>query len=85
METQKRNGLILQSDKIVDELYYFKDILSVGEPRLTRLVSENLLNGLVFPILFSLLALKNNNVRWENFLQTSLPSILDSWFCTFLY
>jgi protein CLEC16A len=63
MENQKRrNGLILQSDKIVDELYYFKDILSVGKPHLTRLVTENLLNGLVFPVLISLLALKNNDV-----------------------
>ncbi|XP_039683067.1 protein TRANSPARENT TESTA 9 isoform X2 [Medicago truncatula] len=62
VETQtRRNGLILQSDKIADELYYFKDILSVGKPRLTRLVTENLLNGLVFPILFSLLASKNND------------------------
>ncbi|WJX17889.1 hypothetical protein P8452_07748 [Trifolium repens] len=62
MENQKRrNGLILQSDKIVDELYYFKDILSVGKPHLTRLVTENLLNGLVFPVLISLLALKNND------------------------
>ncbi|KAK2400915.1 protein TRANSPARENT TESTA [Trifolium repens] len=62
MENQKRrNRLILQSDKIVDELYYFKDILSVGKPHLTRLVTENLLNGLVFPVLISLLALKNND------------------------
>ncbi|WJX11443.1 hypothetical protein P8452_02058 [Trifolium repens] len=62
MENQKRrNGLILQSDKIVDELYYFKDILGVGKPHLTRLVTENLLNGLVFPVLISLLALKNND------------------------
>ncbi|XP_061359448.1 protein TRANSPARENT TESTA 9-like isoform X2 [Gastrolobium bilobum] len=62
MDTEKRrNGLILESDKVVDELYYFKDILSVGECRLTRLVTENLLNGLVFPLLFSLLASNNNN------------------------
>ncbi|XP_058771275.1 protein TRANSPARENT TESTA 9-like isoform X3 [Vicia villosa] len=62
METQKRkNELILQSDKIVDELYYFKDILSVGKPRLTKLVTENLLNGLVFPALFSLLVSKDND------------------------
>ncbi|KAK7278721.1 hypothetical protein RJT34_23757 [Clitoria ternatea] len=62
MDSQKRrNGLILESDKIVDELYYFKDILNIGEPRLTRLVTETLLNGLVFPILFSLLVSKNNN------------------------
>lgn len=64
MDTKKRrNGLILQSDKIVDELYFLKDILNVGEPHLTRLVTENLLNGLVFPVLFSLLASKDNNVR----------------------
>ncbi|CAI8602399.1 unnamed protein product [Vicia faba] len=62
IETQKRkNRLILQSDKIVDELYYFKDILSVGKPRLTKLVTENLLNGLVFPALFSLLVSKDND------------------------
>ncbi|KAH1262577.1 Protein TRANSPARENT TESTA 9 [Glycine max] len=48
-----------------DELHYFKDILSVGEPRLTRLVTENLLNGLVFPLLFSFMASKNKNVRDE--------------------
>lgn len=64
MDTQKwRNGVILESDEIADELYYFKDILSVGEPRLTRLVTENLLNGLVFPLLFSFMASKNKNVR----------------------
>ncbi|KAL5137281.1 Protein TRANSPARENT TESTA 9 [Glycine soja] len=64
MDTQKRrNGVILESDEIADELYYFKDILSVGEPHLTRLVTENLLNGLVFPLLFSFMASKNKNVR----------------------
>lgn len=59
----KRNGLILESDKIVDDLYYFKDILSVGEPRLSRLVIENLLHRLIFPMLLSLLASKDKNVR----------------------
>ncbi|MED6134375.1 hypothetical protein PIB30_036525 [Stylosanthes scabra] len=62
MDTQKRrNGLILESDKIVDELYYLTDILSVKEPRLNQLVTENLLNGLVFPLLYSLSASMNNN------------------------
>ncbi|QCE05144.1 Uncharacterized protein family FPL [Vigna unguiculata] len=62
MDTQKRrNGIILESEKIADELYYFKDILNVGEPRLTRLVMENLLNGLVFPLLRSFMASKNIN------------------------
>jgi len=64
MDTQKRrNGIILESDKIADELYYLKDILSVGEPRLTRLVMENLLNGLLFPLQCSFMASKNKNVR----------------------
>ncbi|KAK8468260.1 hypothetical protein PHAVU_007G269200 [Phaseolus vulgaris] len=62
MDTQKRrNGIILESDKIADELYYLKDILSVGEPRLTRLVMENLLNGLLFPLQCSFMASKNKN------------------------
>ncbi|XP_052731154.1 protein TRANSPARENT TESTA 9-like isoform X3 [Vigna angularis] len=62
MDTQKRrNGIILESEKIADELYYFKDILRVGKPRLTILVMENLLNGLVFPLLCSFMASKNKN------------------------
>ncbi|KAK7392665.1 hypothetical protein VNO78_21109 [Psophocarpus tetragonolobus] len=62
MDIQKRrNGIILESDKIVDELYYFKDILNVGEPRLTQMVNENLLNGLVLPLLWSYMASKNKN------------------------
>ncbi|XP_047165391.1 protein TRANSPARENT TESTA 9-like isoform X2 [Vigna umbellata] len=64
MDTQKRrNGIILESEKIADELYYFKDILRVGKPRLTILVMENLLNGLVLPLLCSFMASKNKNVR----------------------
>ncbi|KAI4300574.1 hypothetical protein L6164_033936 [Bauhinia variegata] len=58
----RKNKLTLESEKLADDLYYFKDILSVGEPRLNRLVTENILNGLVFPILLSLLGSKKNNV-----------------------
>lgn len=47
----------------MDDLYYLKDILSVGKPCLSRLVTENLLNRLVFPIIISLLAPKEINVR----------------------
>ncbi|XP_028784892.1 protein TRANSPARENT TESTA 9 isoform X2 [Neltuma alba] len=62
MDMQKgRNSLIVESDKVVDDLYYLKDILSVGEPCLSRLVTENLLDRLVFPIIMSLLASKENN------------------------
>ncbi|KAI9122362.1 hypothetical protein K1719_007051 [Acacia pycnantha] len=62
MDMQKgRNGLVVESDKVADDLYYLKDILTIGEPCLSRLVTENLLNGLVFPIIISLLASKENN------------------------
>ena len=57
------NSLVVESEKIVDDLYYLKDILSVGKPCLSRLVTENLLNRLVFPIIISLLAPKEINVR----------------------
>ncbi|GAV57330.1 FPL domain-containing protein [Cephalotus follicularis] len=53
--------LPLQTDKLVDDLYYLKDILSVGESRLRRVVTRSLLSLLVFPILLPLLQLGENN------------------------
>lgn len=58
---QRRKEILLESDKIVDDLYYFKDILSVGEPRLSKVVTQDLLNLLVFPILLTLLQLRQSN------------------------
>lgn len=60
---QRKNDILQESDKIVDDLSYFKDILSVGEPRLSKVVIENLLSLLVFPILLPFLQLRKNNVR----------------------
>ncbi|OAY42978.1 protein TRANSPARENT TESTA 9 isoform X2 [Manihot esculenta] len=57
---QKRKELLLETDKIVDDLYYFKDILCVGESRLSDVVTQNLLNLFVFPILLPLLQLRRN-------------------------
>lgn len=57
----RRNELILETDKIVDDLYYFKDILSVGEYRLNRLITQNLFSLLVFPMLLPLLQLRQND------------------------
>ncbi|KAH9737987.1 protein TRANSPARENT TESTA 9 [Citrus sinensis] len=58
---QRRKEILLESDEIVDDLYYFKDILSVGEPRLSKVVTQDLLNLLVFPILILLLQLRQSN------------------------
>lgn len=52
---EKRNELLLETDKIVDDLYYYNDILCVGDSRLSRLITQNLLSLLVFPILLPLL------------------------------
>ncbi|KAK0584010.1 hypothetical protein LWI29_006418 [Acer saccharum] len=58
---QRRKEILLESDKIVDDLYYFKDVLSVGDSQLSKVVIQNLLNLLVFPILFPLLQLRQSN------------------------
>ncbi|XP_048236219.1 protein TRANSPARENT TESTA 9 isoform X2 [Ricinus communis] len=58
---QRRKDLLLQTDKIVDDLYYFKDILCIGASCLSEVVTQNLLNLLVFPILLPLLQLRQND------------------------
>ncbi|XP_075638324.1 protein TRANSPARENT TESTA 9-like isoform X2 [Castanea sativa] len=58
---ERRNELVLETDKIVDDIYYLKDILSVGEYRLSRLISQNLFSLLVFPTLLPLLQLRQND------------------------
>lgn len=54
----------MENDKILDDLYYFKDILSVGNYQLSKVVTHNLITLLVFPLLFRLLQLKQSNVRY---------------------
>ncbi|BBH07578.1 hypothetical protein Prudu_019556, partial [Prunus dulcis] len=58
---QKRKELLLETDKIVDDLYYFNDMLGVGQSRLSTVVIENLLRMLIFPILLPLLQLGQSN------------------------
>lgn len=52
---QRRKELLLKTDRIVDDLYYLKDILCVGESRLSKVVTQNVLNLLLIPILHPLL------------------------------
>lgn len=73
---QKRKELLLETDKIIDDLYYFKDMLSVGESRLSRAVTENLLRILIFPILLPLLQLGQSNVRCSSSYLLHLYSYL---------
>ncbi|XP_052175486.1 protein TRANSPARENT TESTA 9-like isoform X2 [Diospyros lotus] len=53
--------LLLETDKIVDDLYYLNDILSVGDSRLTKIVTQSVFSLLVFPMLLQLLQLDQNN------------------------
>ncbi|PKI48254.1 hypothetical protein CRG98_031356, partial [Punica granatum] len=50
-----------ETEKVIDDLYYLKDLLSVGESQLSRSVSQNLLNWLVLPVFLPLSQLKKNS------------------------
>ena len=60
---QRRKELLLKTDRIVDDLYYLKDILCVGESRLNKVVTQNVLNLLLIPILHPLLHSRQSDVR----------------------
>ncbi|XP_039042694.1 protein TRANSPARENT TESTA 9-like isoform X2 [Hibiscus syriacus] len=57
---KENKDIFLKTDKIIDNLYYFKDMLSVGESQLSRVVTKNLLSVLIFPLLLPLLKLGVN-------------------------
>uniref|UniRef100_A0A6N2MVQ6 Uncharacterized protein n=2 Tax=Salix viminalis TaxID=40686 RepID=A0A6N2MVQ6_SALVM len=57
---QRRKELLLKTDRLVDDLYYLKDILCVGESRLSNVVTQNVINLLLFPILHPLLQLRQS-------------------------
>jgi len=60
---QRRKELLLKTDRIVDDLYYLKDILCVGESRFSKVVTQNVLNLLLIPILHPLLHSRQSDVR----------------------
>jgi protein CLEC16A len=39
---QRRKELLLKTDRIVDDLYFLKDILCVGESRLSKVVTQKI-------------------------------------------
>ncbi|XVF07561.1 hypothetical protein REPUB_Repub06bG0149900 [Reevesia pubescens] len=69
---QKNKDIFLATEKIIDDLYYFKDMLSVGESRLSRVVIQNLLSLLIFPLLLPLLKLEENKDTYNISAVTSL-------------
>ncbi|CAI0462780.1 unnamed protein product [Linum tenue] len=67
--------LLLEADKIVDEIYYLKDIISVGESCLSEAVALSLVNFLIFPILGRLLKTQ----------QSDVSCLLPNFFCSYIY
>ncbi|KAK8685644.1 hypothetical protein V6N13_041643 [Hibiscus sabdariffa] len=71
--TRKKNkDIFLKTDEIIDNLYYFKDVVSVGESRLSRVVTQNLLSVLISPLLLPLLKLGEDKGSYNISAVTSL-------------
>lgn len=45
------SSILAAVDEIEDNLYYFSDVISAGIPDLGRLITDNILQLLVFPLL----------------------------------
>ncbi|KAK9045628.1 hypothetical protein V6N11_051537 [Hibiscus sabdariffa] len=72
--TRKKNkDIFLKTDEIIDNLYYFKDVVSVGESRLSRVVTQNLLSVLISPLLLPLLKLGEDKKMFDP-LENELPA-----------
>ncbi|XP_026427175.1 protein TRANSPARENT TESTA 9-like isoform X2 [Papaver somniferum] len=54
-----RNQLQMGTDLVVNDLYYFNDILKIGQPGLSRLMIENIFRSLVLPALLPLQSSEN--------------------------
>ncbi|XP_027068506.1 protein TRANSPARENT TESTA 9-like isoform X7 [Coffea eugenioides] len=52
---EKKRELLSETDRILDDFYYLKDILCIPEQRLNKLVTENIVNMLILPMLLTLL------------------------------
>nr|XP_027068330.1 protein TRANSPARENT TESTA 9-like isoform X8 [Coffea arabica] len=52
---EKKRDLLSETDRILDDFYYLKDILCIPEQRLNKLVTENIVNMLILPMLLTLL------------------------------
>lgn len=55
-------------DEIEDNLYYFSDVISAGIPDVGKLITDNILQLLIFPLLLPSLRIEAVNV--SNFLSS---------------
>ena len=71
-------------DEIEDNLYYFSDVISAGIPDVGRLITDNILQYLIFPLLLPSLRIEAVNVWiliWSFFLFFFLFSFQEILFC----
>lgn len=52
------SSILAAVDEIEDNLYYFSDVVSAGIPDVGRLITDNILQLLIFPLLLPSLTTK---------------------------
>lgn len=73
---EKLLQIIVVLDEIKDNLYYFSDVISVGIPDVGRVITDNNLMLLIFPILLHSLRVVDANV-WNFSLCLSMFTLIN--------
>lgn len=63
---ESSSNILVAVDEIEDNLYYFSDVISAGIPDIERLITDNILQLLIFPLLLP--SLITEAIRVQNFL-----------------
>ncbi|KAI5674428.1 hypothetical protein M9H77_14792 [Catharanthus roseus] len=58
---ERKQELIFRTDGIVDDLYYIKDVLCIGDHRLSSLITHNMVDVLIVPVLLPPLHVRRSN------------------------
>ena len=56
------SAILATVDEIEDNLYYFSDVISAGIPVVGRLITDNILQLLILPLLFPALQIYDDSV-----------------------
>ncbi|RVW16177.1 Protein CLEC16A-like [Vitis vinifera] len=72
---ESTSSILVAVDEIEDNLYYFSDVISAGIPDVGRLITDNILQHLIFPLLLPSLRMEAVNLKskiWQILLLASL-------------
>ncbi|KAK3031959.1 hypothetical protein RJ639_037120, partial [Escallonia herrerae] len=73
---ESTSSILSAVDEIEDNLYYFSDVISAGIPDVGRLITDNILKLLVFPLLLPSLRTEGFNVRHFTAIHLLYPFLL---------